>query len=175
MLEKEGIDYRVFNNRIRTFLDYVEMYNDEEIVEIYLYDLIAFTLSNKQNGYIDEYFEQFIVSFICKMNDENEIVINGFDLNVMYNIINYGGVSKELEKVFEKMYILNEKKRECEYKLKYRYYENISDKEQLMQQIYEFNLKINVYVDLIKNYNYKQENIGSNDVLEVVESPKRGR
>lgn len=147
-------DNKLFENRIQNFLDNVDMCEfDDEIVDIYLYDFIAFILSNNKNNVFNKDLESLIVELIKDCNFSNEFSIKASNLKSIYNFIikKNSGVSLEFENLLKNMYVLNDKRIDINYKLNYDYYKDKIEKDMLQQDLKYCDTEIIRCIDLINS------------------------
>lgn len=122
--EKTNVQNIILNDRIETFLNLVEMYeDDEDIVQVYLFDFIAYLLSNNNDlKKCDLEYEKIILTYITSVKNDDEIEIKGIDLKNLYSFTKKYNLSNILNEKLSALYMENQMKIENKYELEYNYY-----------------------------------------------------
>ena len=111
---------KIFEDRIKTFLEYVDIFDDEEEVELYLYDYIAFIIrENNRENISNQYIP--LLEYLLKMSKNNIVLLKGSEIRELYDFVKEHGISYPLKELLLEMYKLNEEKRILNYKEKYNY------------------------------------------------------
>ncbi len=146
------VDKNLYENRVQTFKDYVEMYGeDDEEIELYLYDFIAFVLEEGRTNKTNNEFYNVFCFLFKEVDDNNTIMIKGTQLKHLYNSVKDISFSNELKKYLFALYYCNEEKREATYRLHYKYYKSEKEREILIKTVSTLTQRLRMIKDFILN------------------------
>ncbi len=162
-MQKKEID-KTFINRVNNFKDYVEMCGDiegNEMVQIYLYDYIAFAISEQNLSNPNHQYYR-IFEFLVKKLKNDYLHISVSDLMKIYAFTISNGLPKELEDLLWETYMLNEAKRKNKYQIDYKYYRNKNEYEMLIEFSKGITNEINTNLNRLKQYSEMLSKIHDN-------------
>lgn len=147
------VDKKRYENRVKTFKDYVEIYGeDDEEIELYLYDFIAFVLEEGRTNKTNNEFDNVFCSLFKDVDDNNIIMIKGTQLKHLYNSAKEISFSNELKKYLFALYYYNEEKREARYRLNYKHYKSEKEREILIKTVSTLTQRLRMIKDFILNH-----------------------
>ena len=121
---------------VETFRNYVEMFGeDEETVELYIFDFIAFVL---EEGVTNETNNEFykVFDYLFRKTDDSDIIkIKGTRLKTLNNSVKRITFSNEIYNYLIALFYFEEVLIEATYRLNYYNYNNVEEQEMLMGKI----------------------------------------
>lgn len=119
IISKEQIDVKRLMDRNESLKSLLEFYEPKDIISVYIYDMIAFTIISYVNNIklkeINKKLDSYLVDLILKYKDEEYIDIEYELLKELMESITYSKISEITIKLFLFLYCTKEKLIDVEY------------------------------------------------------------
>jgi hypothetical protein len=132
-----------------------------EMVQIYLYDYIAFAISEQNLSNPNHQYYR-IFEFLVKKLKNDYLHISVSDLMKIYAFTISNGLPKELKDLLWETYWLNEAKRKNKYQIDYKYYSNKNEHNMLIEFSKVITNLINDNLSRLKKYSEMLSKIHDN-------------
>lgn len=123
-MEKNDLKQQIIdkiNSRTESINLFLDLYDENDVIELYVYDLIAYILNssinNIKNNQVDGVLENYILNMIHQKNESDEIKISYFDIKKVLNIIDNNRFSEKTLNELEELFICKEVLIDLDYQL----------------------------------------------------------